>query len=185
MKLHPRFPTQKKVPVQKPTLKEMVTFIEAYAKETEYPALSYNIEIKRNKAFDGIFHPDMKTFADVVCKEILDLGIARRATVQCFDIETLQYVHKVYPKLRLVLLIENMKPFLKNIEDLGFAPWAYSPYYKLVTKELIEYCDKENIKVIPWTVNDEKDIIAILELGVDGIISDFPDRVVEIIKAGE
>ena len=121
----------------------------------------------------------------MVCNEIKDLGIAERSTVQCFDIETLQYVHTAYPKFRLVLLIQNMNPFQNNIDDLGFSPWAYSPYYKLVSEDLIKYCKSKGIKVIPWTVNEEKDIILMLEKGVDGIISDYPDRVVEIINAFE
>jgi glycerophosphoryl diester phosphodiesterase len=185
LKLHPRFLTQKKVGVKKPTLREMVTEIEAYVKLNDYKPLSYNIEIKRVKEHDGIFHPEMKAFADIVCKEIKKLGIAERSTVQCFDIETLQYVHTAYPEFRLVLLIMNTNPFQNNLQDLGFSPWAYSPYFMLVSEDLINYCRGAKIKVIPWTVNEEKDIIEMLNKGVDGIISDYPDRVVELIDAFE
>lgn len=183
MKAHPRFPAQKKMKLAKPTLKEMVSAIEAYVKEENYNLPEYNIEIKRVKSQDGIFHPIMKDFADAVCKEIINLDIAERSTVQCFDIATLQYVKSQYPKLRLVLLIENIEPFQRNISKLGFKPYVYSPYYKLVSKELIAYGKKEKIKIIPWTVNDEKDIQNMIEIGVDGIISDYPDRVVELVES--
>jgi glycerophosphoryl diester phosphodiesterase len=183
IKDHPRFESQKKLKAVKPTLSEMVNTIETYVKANDYHAPEYNIEIKRVKANDGIFHPDMKTFADVVCNEIINLGIADRTTVQCFDMETLQYVQQAYPKFRLVLLIENTNSFQKNLIDLGFKPWAYSPYFKLVSGELIAYGTKENIKIIPWTVNDESDIIDMLAIGVDGIISDYPDRVVELVES--
>ncbi|MEM9545415.1 MAG: glycerophosphodiester phosphodiesterase family protein [Bacteroidota bacterium] len=183
MKSHPRFPIQKKMTVAKPTLKEMVTEIEAYVRSENHALPEYNIEIKRVPENDSIFHPKMKDFADAVCQEIIDLGIAKRTTVQCFDIESLQYVKKAYPEFRLVLLIMNMKPFQENIKELGFKPWAYSPYFKLVSEELIAYGEKENIQIIPWTVNDEQDIVEMLKLGVDGIISDYPDRVVEIVSS--
>ena len=60
LKLHPRFLNQKKVGVKKPTLREMVNDIEAYIKTHNYKPLAYNIEIKRVKQHDGVFHPDMK-----------------------------------------------------------------------------------------------------------------------------
>jgi len=185
MKIHPKFPTQKKVKAIKPTLKEMVIAIEAYVKEENLDLPEYNIEIKRVKENDGIFHSEMKTFADVVCAEIKKLGIAKRSTMQCFDIETLQYVYKKYPEFRLVLLIANRIPFEENISELGFKPWAYSPYFQLISNELIEYGRKENIKVIPWTVNEPEDILNMIAIGVDGIISDYPDRVVELIEASK
>lgn len=182
LKKHPRFSTQKKVKAIKPSLREMVDEIENYVRSNNFVLPEYNIEIKRVKENDGIFHPDMTTFADVVCKEIIELGIAERTTVQCFDVETLQYVHIAYPQFRLVLLIENRQPFERNIKNLGFKPWAYSPYFKLISHDLIDYCKREKIKVIPWTVNEEKDILRMMEFGVDGIISDYPDRVVELIE---
>ena len=185
MKKHPKYPIQKKVQAIKPTLSEMVEFIEAYVKKGDFELPEYNIEIKRVKEQDGVFHPEMEVFADVVCKEIIRLGISKRTTVQCFDLETLQYVKGKYPELRLVLLIMNTVSFEKNISELGFKPWAYSPYFKLVTNDLIKYGREENVKIIPWTVNEESDILEMMEMGVDGIISDYPDKVVELARATE
>ena len=183
LKSHPRFPEQKKMKVVKPSLAEMVEYIEAYVKKENYPLPEYNIEIKRVKENDEVYHPKMSDFADAVCNEIINLGIADRATVQCFDIESLQYVKEKFPNLRLVLLIMNMNSFQKNLDDLGFLPWAYSPYFELVTEELITFGKEKNMKVIPWTVNDVKDISKMIKMGVDGIISDYPDRVVELVEA--
>lgn len=180
LKPHPRFPIQKKIKVYKPSLDEMVEKVESYAQSENIDPLLYNIEIKRVPEHDGIFHPKMEDFADIVCDKIMSLGILERTTVQCFDVETLKYVHKKYPKYRLVYLIQNMEPVEENIEKLGFKPYVYSPYYQLVTSNLIDYCRKENIKLIPWTVNEETDIENMFDLGVDGIISDYPDKVIEI-----
>ncbi|MGK2862762.1 MAG: glycerophosphodiester phosphodiesterase family protein, partial [Chitinophagaceae bacterium] len=54
-------------------------------------------------------------------------------------------------------------------------PTIYSPEYKLVTEELVNKCHEQNIKVIPWTVNDKSAIDRLRAIGVDGIITDFPD----------
>jgi glycerophosphoryl diester phosphodiesterase len=62
------------------------------------------------------------------------------------------------------------------VDDLGFLPDIFSPVYTLIDKGFIEASRKLNIKVIAWTVNEEKDIEKMAALGVDGIISDYPDR---------
>ncbi len=185
MKAHPRFPDQKKMPAIKPTLKEMVVAVDAFAKEEGYDLPDYNIEVKRVKTNDNIFHPEVETFAEAVCQDVISLDIVERATVQSFDMETLQYIHKKYPNIKLILLIQDMEPFERNIAKLGFKPWGYSPYFKLVSEDLIKYGQKEDIKITPWTVNEEEDILNMMKLGVDGIISDYPDRVVELVKANQ
>ena len=62
-----------------------------------------------------------------------------------------------------------------QLKSFGFIPTIYSPEYKLVSKELIERCHEQDIKIIPWTVNDKAAIDRLRALGVDGIITDYPD----------
>ena len=83
-----------------------------------------------------------------------------------------------------VLVSENYDP-LKNLDDLGFHPDIYSPNYKYLNKEDLELLKQKKIKIIPWTVNSYSDIAKILNLDVDGIISDYPERVLEIKKKYE
>ena len=75
------------------------------------------------------------------------------------------------------MLIEDYdKRSLDNqIKALGFTPTIYSPAYVLATEATIKKCHDQNIKIIPWTVNDKKEIERLKALGVDGIISDYPD----------
>jgi glycerophosphoryl diester phosphodiesterase len=183
MKPHPRFPLQKKIRVNKPRLKEMVEDVEAYTKTKGLANIKYNIEIKREPQNDEVFHPKMEKFADFVCKELKDLGILDRTTVQCFDLETLQYVHQKYPNIDLVYLVMDTNPFEENVNKLGFTPAVYSPYFKLVTEELVNYGNQNSMKIIPWTVNEEEDINLMLDLKVDGIISDYPDKLIEIVES--
>jgi glycerophosphoryl diester phosphodiesterase len=75
----------------------------------------------------------------------------------------------------VALLISETKGFDQDLEDLGFTPEIYSPNFRLVNSEMVQNCRSNNIRIIPWTVNEERDMQVMLELGVDGIITDYPD----------
>ena len=62
-----------------------------------------------------------------------------------------------------------------QIKALGFSPTIYSPEYLLVNDDLVKKCHQQNIRIIPWTVNDKPTIDKLKEMGVDGIITDYPD----------
>lgn len=57
-----------------------------------------------------------------------------------------------------------------------------SPYFLYVTKEFVQEVHSHKISVIPWTVNDPEDMKKLIDAGVDGMISDYPDRLAHIIK---
>ena len=177
-----KFPDQKKISVFKPTLNYVIKIIENYIKEKGYKPVNYNIEIKSSNKTDLIFHPDVKEFSELVVNNIKNNKILERTTIQSFDFRVLKYINKNYPEIGLsVLVSENYDP-QKNLDDLSFLPDIYSPNYKFINKEDLEYLKKKKIKIIPWTVNSYSDIAKILNLGVDGIISDYPERVLEIKK---
>ena len=177
-----KFPDQKKISVFKPTLNYVIKIIENYIKEEGYKPVNYNIEIKSSNETDLIFHPDVKEFSELVVNNIKNNKILERTTIQSFDFRVLKYINKNYPEIGLsVLVSENYDP-QKNLDDLSFLPDIYSPNYKFINKEDLEYLKKKKIKIIPWTVNSYSDIAKILNLGVDGIISDYPERVLEIKK---
>ena len=56
-------------------------------------------------------------------------------------------------------------------------PEIYSPYYKLCTPELTQSLHQQNIQLIPWTVNDPKEMQQLIDMGVDGIITDYPNLI--------
>jgi glycerophosphoryl diester phosphodiesterase len=63
----------------------------------------------------------------------------------------------------------------EQLRLLGFIPDTYSPAYKNVTKELVDACHQKHIKVLPWTPNTKEEIKVLLDMGVDGVITDYPD----------
>lgn len=179
---HPRFPEQKKMLAYKPLLVDVIDTVERYIRENKIPSIQYNIETKSSKSGDNIFHPAPKEFAALLLDVIQSKGIADRTIVQSFDVRTLQEARQMAPNIRQALLVENRRSIQKNIEELGYTPQIYSPYFKLVSKKLRDYTRQEGMLLIPWTVNQPEDIEKMIRLEVDGIISDYPDRVVEAVQ---
>ena len=86
-------------------------------------------------------------------------------------------MHDKYPAVKTAALIENNdKGSVKDhLEELGFTPTIYSPAFPRVNTDLVTYCHQHNMKVIPWTVNEKNKMDELKAMGVDGIISDYPD----------
>jgi glycerophosphoryl diester phosphodiesterase len=177
LKLNPRFEKQQKLKINKPSLSVLIDSTEAYTVKNNLPKIFYNIETKTTPATDKIYHPAPPAFVDMLMKVILAKKIEDRVTIQSFDRRTLQYLHKKYPTIKTALLVEELdrNSFRKQLKDLGFSPTIYSPNKALVNANLVTECHQRNIQIIPWTVNDKKEIAKLQHLGVDGIISDYPD----------
>jgi len=174
-KVHARFPGQVKFKAYKPLLSETVDAVEAYVKEKRLKKPVYSIETKTIKNGDNEFHPEPAEFVTLLMDVINEKKIAKRVIIQSFDMRTLQYLHEHYPKIQTSLLIDEKEPFEDYIEKLGFKPTIYSPYSVLVGKGLVDRCHAMGIKIIPWTVNSLKEIKYFMSLGVDGVITDFPN----------
>jgi glycerophosphoryl diester phosphodiesterase len=177
LKPHPRFPNQRRLKATKPLLREVIDNVEAYHKLNGGQSVFYNIETKSNPTTDNQYHPAPEEFVNTLMKVIHAAKITDRVIIQSFDFRTLQVLHKKYPMVKTAALIEDYdkRPFDEHLKALGFTPTIYSPAYSLVTRELVEKCHEQNIKVVPWTVNDKAAIEQLKALGVDGIITDYPD----------
>lgn len=185
-KIHPRFLEQQKLKTYKPLLIDVIYFVEEYISKLQKVdpgrKIYYNIETKSDPKGDGIYHPTPNEFIDLLVGVLNKTTISDRVYIQSFDVRTLQYLHKKYPKFKTVLLVENKMSIQKNLNELGFKPTVYSPEYILLDKNKVEFLHKKRIKVIPWTVNKTDDMTKIISYGVDGLISDYPDRYFELKK---
>ena len=177
LKTNPRFPQQKKLAVHKPSLTALFDSVKLYISTAKRQFPFFNIETKTEPATDNIFHPAPEPFVDMLMKVIREKEMEPYVTIQSFDIRTLQYLHKKYPAVPTALLVEETDKLTveQQINQLGFAPTIYSPYFPLVTKEVLNEWHSKNVKVIPWTVNDSGKIAELKSLGVDGLISDYPN----------
>jgi len=171
-----KFPEQQKLAVSKPLLKDVIEAVENHIKSFTQYEVDYNIEIKSSPETDKKFHPPVEEYSDIVYNLLNQYLPMERVVIQSFDFRVLKYWHKKYPEIRLAALVENLKSIDANLNDLGFNPSIYSPYYKLLTKEKVAQLHKKKIRVIPWTVNEEKEMLLLKGMGVDGFITDYPDR---------
>ncbi len=190
-KPHPRFPEQEKSIAYKPLLSDVIVAVENHIKSYTKYEVDYNIEIKSEPEGDNKFHPIPSVFSDMVYQLIDQYLPLDRVVIQSFDFRVLKYWHEKYPEIRLAALVENQKSIDDNLSELGFIPSIYSPDFKLLTNERVKYLhtknfvltskQKENklkskLRVIPWTVNEEKDMLVMKGMGVDGFITDYPNR---------
>jgi glycerophosphoryl diester phosphodiesterase len=176
------FPLQKKTAEHKPLLAEVIKKVEEFVDENKLPAIKYNIEIKSEEGEDTIFNPEPKKFVELVYTEIVKHKIIERSNLQSFDVRILQEIKKKDATIQLALLVENEDGLEINLKRLGFIPNTYSPDFYLVDSALVKNVREQNMKLIPWTVNEITDIKKLIALGVDGIISDYPNRVIETVK---
>jgi len=178
LKPHPGFTNQKKLAASIPTLASLIDSVELKSRNIGRKML-YNIEIKSVDGKDGMEHPAPDEFVDLVVDLIQAKKITKRATIQSFDLRPLKVLHKKYPKIATAYLVFGAacSDAQKQLQLLGFTPSIYSPEYKYVTSETVDYCHAHNMKIIPWTVNTKLEIDALIAMGVDGLITDYPNLI--------
>lgn len=173
---HPKFPDQTKIPATKPLLEDVIDTAEVYAKANKLPAPNYNIEIKSRPEWDNLYHPEIEEYASLLVDLLKNKDVLNRSVIQSFDKRPLQFLHKEYPKVKLALLVDDDLSVKQHIADLGFTPEIYSCHFPLVDEELVNYCHENGMRIIPWTVNDIEQITRVKEMGVDGVITDYPQQ---------
>jgi glycerophosphoryl diester phosphodiesterase len=179
---NPAFPEQQKVKACKPLLSELIQVVETYRKDKNIPLFWYNIEVKSEESEYDKSQPQPSVFSDLVYAEIIKSLPADRVILQSFDFSILKYWNEqieagLYQKVTLAALVSNLKGIDRNLEKLGFIPEVYSPYFQLLTAEKVQILHARGMKVIPWTVNTTTEMRRIKNMGVDGIITDYPDRI--------
>ena len=181
------FPEQQKLASNKPLLSEMLAFCEAYSQEKSLAPIHYNIEIKSETKEYGFSQPEnIEVFANLVYQTIIQYVPFERVIIQSFDFNVLRFWHqqiqkRQYDRCTLSALVERegVEP---SLQKLGFIPDVFSPYFKQLTKGKVAMCHQKGMKVIPWTVNETTDMLAMKNIGTDGLITDYPDRALKLWK---
>jgi glycerophosphoryl diester phosphodiesterase len=168
------FPEQRAVAAVKPLLRDVLALGEAFRLKTGKP-IYYNIEIKSDPSEYGKSQPaDVADFSKLVHAVIAAAVDWKYVVLQSFDFQVLKYWHKVWGRVSLSALVDNESPaFVLN--ELGFTPAIYSSSYKQLDGARIAFSHANKMRVIPWTVNVREDIQKMIDLGVDGLITDYPN----------
>ncbi|MFT4752631.1 MAG: glycerophosphoryl diester phosphodiesterase [Salibacteraceae bacterium] len=178
-----KFPNQKKSKTYKPLLSEVFTAADEHTAKNNLPEMRFNIEIKSSPAGDGVLHPKPSVYAEAVSDIIKLYNAEERCTIQSFDLRILQYLQRTECEVPLALLVDNELGVEKNVDLLGFDPDIYSCQYKLLSESEMQVASSLGLDVVPWTVNDKADMERLIDWGVDGLISDFPDLLMKVAKS--
>lgn len=166
----------------------------------------FNIELKSQPDRpDETLAP--AALAETVIKLLRAEAMTERVTIQSFDWRTLKAVQRIAPELPTACLTAE-RDWLNNLQrrQPGASPWlggldlddyggstprlvqaagcqAWSPFYRdLVTTDLPE-AQELGLPVVLWTINDEAEMGRMIDLGIDGIITDYPDRLRHVVQA--
>jgi glycerophosphoryl diester phosphodiesterase len=168
--------------------------------------LRFNIETKisPNAASDTLAP---EPFVRSLISEIRKAGLTSRATIQSFDWRTLQIAQREAPEIVTVYLSSQQGTGdTVQVSRPGASPWlagfdvddyagsvaravkaaggtVWSPNYKDITESLVRDAQSMGLKVVPWTVNDDADLVRLLDWKVDGLITDYPDRLRAIMRS--
>jgi glycerophosphoryl diester phosphodiesterase len=189
-----RFPTQAP---QDGTRIPRLADVFALVRKSGNATVRFNIETKLSPLAPGETTTP-EDFARRLIAAVRAAGMAHRTAIQSFDWRTLQIVQKEAPEIPTVYLTAQ-QDFMDNIRaHEKDSPWSagfhvsrfggsipravraaggavWSPYYREVTRENVGLARGLGLKVVVWTVNTEPEIRNMIGLGIDGIISDYPD----------
>lgn len=168
-----KFPEQTLVPKTPiATLDEVLTL-----RAQKGPKIELNIETK----MDGENIPAPDLFVSKVLEVLRKFGAVEAAILQSFDFRTLEAAKKLEPKLRLSCLFdEKEKDVCNRTAQIGAQ--FVSPHFSLVNSEEVKVCHSKGLKIVPWTLNEESQWTAAISAGVDGIITDYPRKLIAYLS---
>lgn len=176
-KPNPAFPEQANFPSAKPSLREVIRSADSHARSLGRTLPIYNIETKSTIHGDDRLHPGPGEFIRLVHEVLSQEKIKERCTIQSFDPRTLRSMRRLDPDIRTILLVDENQDAYMALDELGSLPYAVSPEHSLVDESMIQWARSKKVKLIPWTVNEAARARELIELGVDGLITDYPDRI--------
>ncbi len=155
-----------------PTLEELFT---------TFPNMRINIDIKQVEP----------SLVDPLCETIRIFGMTDKVMVASFDSKVLQPFRAKCPEVATSFSVREVTIFyLLNMVSLGgaYRPAAqalqvpeYRERLRVLTPKLIDTAHNLNLRVHVWTINETTDMRRLLDLGVDGIITDYPDRLLTLL----
>lgn len=196
---NPKFPEQIPVPGTKLiTIQEFFDLVAKVEKDrADRSPLRFNIETKfPQDAQSKIPKTKVTEHVHALLSAIEKARVVERTTIQSFYLPALRTARQRNPRIETSALFaptyfqgfvmtlgggnEYRRKILQSTEEFGAG--IVSPYFLYVTPEFVQKAHAENKKVVPWTVNEKKEMLRLIECGVDGIITDYPDRLRDLVE---
>jgi glycerophosphoryl diester phosphodiesterase len=174
--INPGYPQQENKPTYTPLLGELIAAVDAYTKAKGLPDVYYLVEIKSAEKTDGFDQPAPEPYMKLVMDVLKPKKLGKRLIIQSFDMRPLQVLHRTNPEIALGYLTDSKTLNVEaDVAKLGFIPMFYNPYGKLLTADMVALCHEKGILVAPWTINTVAEMKNFKSMGVDGIITDYPN----------
>ena len=163
-----------------------------YKKPLQISLLEEFFEVFPEQRFLIEIKPKDPSAADALCETINNHDFSEKVLVGSFNTSTLRYFRRICPQVptslgrsEIMLAIILKRFHLGNLfRSSGFSvqlPFKVNNR-ELINPGLIDFFQNMNMKVDVWTVNDKDSIDSLLNFDVDGIITDYPDLLVSVIK---
>jgi glycerophosphoryl diester phosphodiesterase len=187
-------------PYAAPTLAEFIHFANDYAGEPGRLAgksdalrqragrVVFDLELKRMPAFpefigDGYTGEGPALLEERVAEAIRSAGVAARTTVRSFDHRCVGYLRQLEPAVTGAVLVAETVPVDPGEVAARAGARIYCPSWETVDALQVQMAHAAGIRVLPWTVNDPGQWRRLLDAGVDGITTDYPDRLARFLAA--
>ncbi|MES2800039.1 MAG: glycerophosphodiester phosphodiesterase family protein [Bacteroidota bacterium] len=176
---NPKFKEQQAISITKPLLQDVLKAIESYKGKILF-------EVKSEKPEYGISQPNPEEFVALILGELKDYSNIENVVFMCFDPEILEELNRQWPSSNLsgkttlktvYLTYLPLKSAKKFLAQLSFKPTALGMFYPTVSKRKIAYLHKNDILMYSWTINNLETAQKLYGWGVDGIITDYCDRI--------
>ena len=174
-KFHETYPNQKKLKTYKPLLSEVFELA-----KSKNPKVKFNIEIKSKPMYYGFYTPQPEEYVKIVLYEVKAHDVFDLVNLQSFDLTILEEIKKQAPKMPVALLVDEDETIEGKLEKLSYKPEIISPYFKLLSAEKVKHYQSKEFLVIPWTINETSDMKKLIQWQVDGIITDYPDKLIKM-----
>jgi glycerophosphoryl diester phosphodiesterase len=116
-----------------------------------------------------------------VVKAVKTAGLNARTRVRSFDHRSMRAMQRLEPRLPTSILILGTAPVAPGQLARVAGAQAYCPEFEALDARQVKQCHAEGVSVIPWTVNEPADWQRLLDWGVDGITTDYPDQLARFL----
>jgi len=162
-----KFPHQLKVKEKKPTYKEFKEELIDYKGDILF-------EIKCEYNLVNEYFPNYEKYAKIIFEETRYSRHLDKIYFMSFDYRILNELFKIMPNSKYIYLSSNKK-FRQEMKLLNFEPYGVGLDYNIISQKTIDFIHNKKLVIYGWTINDEENSKSLTSMGLDGVITDYPN----------